>query len=125
MNAMGSGAGRRMTSLRHLGYKGAPEKRGHPMLAAIAVTTRVGLSALLIAAAIAAVPARAQDYPTRPIALIVPFPAGGGVDAMGRIVAERLTAALGQQVIVDNRGGAAGVIGTRAAAKAAQAIRSP
>jgi tripartite-type tricarboxylate transporter receptor subunit TctC len=61
----------------------------------------------------------AQAYPTRPVTLIVPFPAGGGVDAMGRIVAERLTAALGRQVIVDNRGGVGGVIGTRAAAKAA------
>jgi tripartite-type tricarboxylate transporter receptor subunit TctC len=63
--------------------------------------------------------AHAQDYPTHPVTLIVPFPAGGGVDAMGRIVAERLTVGLGQQVIVDNRGGAAGVIGTRTAAKAA------
>jgi len=89
------------------------------MLAAIAVTTRVGFGALVVAAVIAAFAAQAQDYPTHPITLIVPFPAGGGVDAMGRIVAERLTAALGQQVIVDNRGGAAGVIGTRAAAKAA------
>jgi tripartite-type tricarboxylate transporter receptor subunit TctC len=63
--------------------------------------------------------AAAQDYPTRPITLMVPFPAGGGVDAMARIVAERLSAALGQQIIIDNRGGVAGVIGTRAAAKAA------
>jgi len=63
--------------------------------------------------------ARAQDYPARPITLMVPFPAGGGVDVVGRIVAEKLSAALGQQVIIDNRGGAAGVIGTRVAAKAA------
>jgi tripartite-type tricarboxylate transporter receptor subunit TctC len=64
--------------------------------------------------------AAADDrYPSRPVTLIVPFPAGGGVDAMGRIVADKLTAALGQQVVVDNRGGAAGVIGTRLAAKAA------
>src|SRR5262245_34240433 len=63
--------------------------------------------------------AAAQDYPNRPITLMVPFPAGGGVDVVGRIVAEKLTAALGQQVVVDNRGGAAGVIGTRLAAKAA------
>jgi tripartite-type tricarboxylate transporter receptor subunit TctC len=92
------------------------------MLAAIAVRTRAGFRALLVTllpVAVAAFPAQAQDYPTHPITLIVPFPAGGGVDAMGRIVAERLTSALGQQVIVDNRGGAAGVIGTRAAAKAA------
>jgi tripartite-type tricarboxylate transporter receptor subunit TctC len=76
--------------------------------------------ALCIAASIALfVPASAQVYPSRPITLIVPFPAGGGVDAMARITAERLTVALGQQVIIDNRGGAAGVIGTRAAAKAA------
>src|SRR5688572_30008635 len=80
--------------------------------------------AILVAAALAIMalqmPAPAQEkYPTRPITLIVPFPAGGGVDAVGRIVADKLSAALGQQVIVDNRGGAAGVIGTRAAAKAA------
>ena len=76
--------------------------------------------ALCIAASIALfVPASAQVYPSRPITLIVPFPAGGGVDAMARITAERLTVALGQQIIIDNRGGAAGVIGTRAAAKAA------
>jgi tripartite-type tricarboxylate transporter receptor subunit TctC len=76
--------------------------------------------ALCIAASIALfAPASAQVYPSRPITLIVPFPAGGGVDAMARITAERLTVALGQQIIIDNRGGAAGVIGTRAAAKAA------
>ncbi len=62
--------------------------------------------------------AAAQDYPSRPITMIVPFPAGGGVDAIGRILAERLSAALGQQIIIENRGGAAGVIGTRAAARA-------
>jgi len=62
--------------------------------------------------------ASAQVYPSRPVTLIVPFPAGGGVDAMARITAERLTAAFGQQVVIDNRGGAAGVIGTRAAATA-------
>jgi tripartite-type tricarboxylate transporter receptor subunit TctC len=62
--------------------------------------------------------AAAQEYPSRPITMIVPFPAGGGVDAIGRILAERLSAALGQQIIIENRGGAAGVIGTRAAARA-------
>jgi tripartite-type tricarboxylate transporter receptor subunit TctC len=78
--------------------------------AAVAAAMLVGTPAL--------VPVSAQDYPTRPITLIVPFPAGGGVDAMARIVAERLTAALGQNVIVDNRGGGGGTIGTRAVAKA-------
>jgi tripartite-type tricarboxylate transporter receptor subunit TctC len=51
--------------------------------------------------------------------MIVPFPAGGGVDAVARIVADKLGAGLGQQIILDNRGGAAGVIGMRVAAKAA------
>src|SRR5580692_5542995 len=63
--------------------------------------------------------AAAQDYPTKPITLIVPYPAGGGVDAMGRIVGQKLTETLGQQVIVENRGGAGGMIGTRDAAKSA------
>ncbi len=63
--------------------------------------------------------AQAQGYPARPITLIVPYPPGGGVDAMARIVGEKLTAALGQQVIVDNRGGGGGNIGARAVAKAA------
>ena len=61
--------------------------------------------------------AAAEDYPVRPITLIVPYPPGGGADAMGRIIAQKLSPALGQQVIIENRPGA--VIGTRAAAKAA------
>jgi len=80
------------------------------------------IASLPLAAALllAGVPdASAQDYPTKPITMIVPFPAGGGVDVIGRIVAEKLAAALGQPVVIDNRGGAAGVIGTRVAVKAA------
>ena len=64
-------------------------------------------------------PAIAQDYPTRPITLIVPYPAGGGVDTMGRLVGQKLSTALGQQVVIENRGGAGGMIGTRDAAKSA------
>ena len=64
-------------------------------------------------------PAAAQVYPGRPITLIVPYPPGGGVDSMARVLGDKLSAALGQQVVVDNRGGAGGNIGTRAVAKAA------
>jgi tripartite-type tricarboxylate transporter receptor subunit TctC len=63
--------------------------------------------------------AATQSYPVRPITLIVPFPAGGGVDAVARIVAEKLSHALGRPIVIDNRGGAGGVIGTRMAARAA------
>ena len=77
--------------------------------------SRMKLVLALVAALLSAGSATAQDWPSRPVTLIVPFPAGGGVDVIGRIVAEKLSAALGQQVIVDNRGGAAGVIGTRVA----------
>jgi tripartite-type tricarboxylate transporter receptor subunit TctC len=61
--------------------------------------------------------ALAQDYPTRTITLVVPYPPGGGVDAMARIVADKLSIALGKQVMVDNRGGGSGLVGTRAVIK--------
>jgi tripartite-type tricarboxylate transporter receptor subunit TctC len=63
--------------------------------------------------------AHAQDYPARTVTLVVPYPPGGGVDAMARVVADRLSAALGQQVVVDNRGGGSGLVGTRAVMKSA------
>jgi tripartite-type tricarboxylate transporter receptor subunit TctC len=63
--------------------------------------------------------ANAADYPARSITLIVPYPPAGGVDAMARVVAAKLSEAFKQQVIVDNRGGAGGTLGTRAVAKAA------
>ena len=59
------------------------------------------------------------EYPERPIRLIVPFPAGGVTDVVARLTAERLSAEFGQQVIVDNKAGAGGMIGTEAVAKAA------
>src|SRR5688572_19833910 len=59
------------------------------------------------------------SYPDKPIRLIVPYPPGGGTDVIARIVQDRLRASLGQSIIIENRGGAGGSIGTEAAAKAA------
>ena len=61
----------------------------------------------------------AQAYPTKPIRLVVPYPPGGGTDIIGRTVAQKLTDAFAQQVVVDNRGGAGGTIGTEIVAKSA------
>jgi tripartite-type tricarboxylate transporter receptor subunit TctC len=67
----------------------------------------------------AALPARADDYPTKPVRLIIPFPPGGSNDVVGRMVANGLSTRLGQQVFVDNRGGAGGLIGTEACTNSA------
>lgn len=61
----------------------------------------------------------AQDYPTKPVRMVVPFGAGGSTDVLLRIVANKLPEVLGQQVVVDNRTGAGGLIGTEIAAKSA------
>jgi tripartite-type tricarboxylate transporter receptor subunit TctC len=63
--------------------------------------------------------AAAESFPTRPIRLIVPFPAGGGTDIVGRVLGQKLNESLGQPIIVDNRGGAGGTLGTAVVAKAA------
>jgi len=63
--------------------------------------------------------AAAQNYPTRPITLIVPFPPGGSTTIVARIVTDRMADAIGQQFVVDNRGGAGGTLGTRQVAKSA------
>jgi len=62
--------------------------------------------------------ASAQDYPSKPIRLIVAFPPGGSTDIIARIVGQKLGERLGQQVVIDNRGGAGGTIGTEIAARA-------
>jgi tripartite-type tricarboxylate transporter receptor subunit TctC len=62
--------------------------------------------------------AHAADYPTRPVRVIVPFVAGGGTDLLARFVSQRLTEVLGQQFVVDNRGGAGSVLGTQIVSKA-------
>jgi tripartite-type tricarboxylate transporter receptor subunit TctC len=76
---------------------------------------RLGLTCTgaLLAASVAA-----QGYPAKPIRFVVPQPPGGGADIVGRIVALKLQEALGQQVIVDNRSGAGGIVGTELVARA-------
>src|SRR5436190_21176357 len=75
------------------------------------------LGAALVAAC-ADTPLKADEYPSRPITLIVPYPPGGGVDTIARVMSAKLSVALGQQIVIENRPGAGAVIGTRAAAKA-------
>jgi hypothetical protein len=60
-----------------------------------------------------------ESYPSRPIRLVVPYPPGGGTDIVGRIIGDKLRASLGQPIMIDNRGGAGGVLGTELAANAA------
>ena len=75
-----------------------------------------GLAGLALLA-LAGGQALAQNYPTGPIRIVVPFPAGGGVDGMARILTQKLTEPLGKQIVIDNRGGANGMIGSEIVAK--------
>ena len=68
--------------------------------------------ALAVAALAGVAPANAQSFPSKPITMIVPFPAGGGSDILARIVSERMKLSLGQPVVIENVGGAGGTIGT-------------
>lgn len=77
------------------------------------------LGALLLLAGAAGLPARAQDYPNKPIRLIIGYPPGGGTDIMGRILADAMIPRLGQQIVVENRPGAGSAIGTAYVAKSA------
>ena len=79
---------------------------------------RAGVAALALACAVPQA-AKGQDYPARPVKLIVPYPAGGSVDLLGRAFAEKMQAALGQPIVAENRTGATGVIAHQAVARAA------
>jgi len=80
-------------------------------------SARLRMSHVALALLLSALSAFAQTYPSRPVRVIVPFPAGGGVDAAGRILAQRLGESFGTPFLIENRGGANGNIGTEAAAK--------
>ena len=99
-----------------------PQRPGcRPARAQRGGTPRAWAGALLalVAAFVSAAPARAQDYPNKPVRLVVPFAPGGSADVFGRFLAQKLQEALGQTFIVDNRPGAGSVIGTDAVAKSA------
>jgi tripartite-type tricarboxylate transporter receptor subunit TctC len=77
------------------------------------------LSVCALAASTAFAPALAQDFPSKPLRIIVPYPPGGGTDRVARIIGEKLAEQLKQPVVVDNRAGAGGVVGTEASARSA------
>ncbi len=76
-------------------------------------------SLLALSAMLASTSVQAQDYPSQPIRLVVPYPAGGTADAVGRVLSEALTKATGATIVVDNQGGASGTIGAGQVARAA------
>ena len=80
---------------------------------------RSGRAAAALALAVFVAVATAQDYPNRPVKIIAPNPPGGGFDFVARVAAERLSAQVGQQFIVENRVGSGTVVGTTAAARSA------
>jgi len=92
-----------------------PSRRDGVIAVAIAIASAIAL----ISPSETMTAGHAAEFPTRNITLVVPYPAGGGVDAMARVVAQKLSDAFRQTVTVDNRGGGGGTIGTRAVARAA------
>ena len=83
------------------------------------IAAAAAVFAVSVAAIVVSVLAFAADYPTRPITLIVPYPAGGGNDVIARLVAAKMSAGLGEPIVIENRGGAGSTIGTRDAARRA------
>src|SRR6185369_15624915 len=92
-------------------------KTAMPMNASAPLWSTLRLVAALVAA-LAATAAPAQDFPSRPMRVIVPFPAGGPTDWLGRAVGEQLAKRMGQPVITENRPGAGGYTGTESASRA-------
>jgi len=86
---------------------------------ALVSNTRLHACAAAVLLAGIAVDAAAQTYPSKPIRILVPFPPGGSTDFLARGIGNKITAAWGQQVVIDSRGGAAGIVATDIAAKAA------
>jgi len=85
----------------------------------VRIVTEAMRFAMAVAVCLSAHAAGAQNFPSRPVTLVVPFPAGSTTDLVGRILAEELGKSIGQNVVVENRGGAGGSIGTESVARAA------
>lgn len=94
-------------------------RRAHRLLEETIVVkiTRLLLAAAALATAFVPALAPAQEFPSRPVKIVVAYPPGGAVDQVARLLAEKLQASLGQPVIIDNRAGAGGLVGSDAAAK--------
>jgi len=90
-----------------------------PILESWTVRRLLFLTTLIAGSVAAVVPAVAQDYPNWPITLVVPFPPGGSTPIVALIVAEKMSEGLGQSIVIDNRGGAGGTVGSRAVSKSA------
>src|SRR5258706_10236695 len=82
-------------------------------------STSLVLLLALVAAVLSATNAAAQVYPSKPVRMVIPFPPGGSNDVVGRMIAFQLSERIGKQVVVDNQGGAGGIIGSEAVARAA------
>src|SRR5262245_3630593 len=95
-------------------FAGSPSSRGR-RLRDVATIFALELFALFASFG----PSLAQDYPTRPITLVVPYAAGGGNDLLARIASEKMSKTLGQQIVIENRPGAGGSTATRAVARSA------
>jgi len=93
------------------------KKVENQMMSAVRITFPFAVSLVLVALVTAA-HAQPQSYPSRPIRLVVPFPPGAATDALARLIGQRLSESIGQSIVVDNRAGAGGTIGTHLVAKA-------